>query len=141
MRPPSASPAPRGGTAASAQVTADLLRLLDRLGVSRSELARRLGASPAHVTQILRGDTNFTLVSLEKLAAALGAELRVVLDLEPTARAAVVGEAAGPEPAPVGAPDRPRSPSRPRTRSRSGPRREPRTEAPDRPPDSSWRVW
>ena len=113
-------------------MTADLLRLMERRGLSRSELARRLGASPAHVTQILRGDTNFTLVSLEKLAAALGAELRVVLDAEPAERAAVAA-AAGHRSDPA--------PARPRSRPPSQRRAEPRAATPPRPPDSSWRVW
>jgi transcriptional regulator with XRE-family HTH domain len=144
VRAPPTSPVPLDAPTASARVTAELLRLMDRRGVSRSELARRLGASPAHVTQILRGDTNFTLVSLEKLAAALGAQLRVVLDGEPAERAAVATEATGhrPDSAPATVVEPPRSPSRPRRRSRSGPRREPPgTETPGRPPDSSWRVW
>ena len=64
-------------------MTADLLLLMERRGVSRSELARRLGASPAHVTQILHNNTNFTLISLKKLAAALSTEVRVALKPDP----------------------------------------------------------
>lgn len=59
--------------------TEDIWNLMEAQGLSRSELAARLGASPAYVTKILRGNANFTLVSMAKLASALGAELRVHL--------------------------------------------------------------
>lgn len=59
--------------------TEDVWSLMEMQGLSRSELAARLNASPAYVTKILRGNANFTLVSMAKLAAALGAELRVHL--------------------------------------------------------------
>ncbi|MEX1023163.1 MAG: helix-turn-helix transcriptional regulator, partial [Dehalococcoidia bacterium] len=47
------------------------------LDVSRAELARRLGTSPAWVTQLLRGDENLTLRTLGKLAVALEFEWAV----------------------------------------------------------------
>lgn len=53
---------------------------MERKGISRSELARRLGTSPAYVTKILRGNANFTLATMVKLARALGADLRVGLE-------------------------------------------------------------
>lgn len=53
---------------------------MERQGITRSELARRLGATPAYVTKILRGKANFTLATMVRLARALGAELRVQLD-------------------------------------------------------------
>ena len=59
--------------------TEDIWNLMEAQGLSRSELAARLGASPAYVTKILRGNANFTLVSMVKLASALGGELRVHL--------------------------------------------------------------
>jgi len=40
--------------------------------VSRSELARRLGVSPAYVTKLLRGHANMTIETLAKIAFALG---------------------------------------------------------------------
>lgn len=57
--------------------THDLLRTMARQGVSKSDLARRLGTSPAYVTKILRGNANFTLLSMVKLARALNSEVRV----------------------------------------------------------------
>jgi len=59
--------------------TEDIWNLMEAQGLSRSELAARLSASPAYVTKILRGNANFTLVSMVKLASALGGELRVHL--------------------------------------------------------------
>ena len=61
------------------ELTEDICRLMEAQEVSRSELARRLGTSPAYVTKILRGNANFTLTSLVKLCRALNAELRVEL--------------------------------------------------------------
>jgi transcriptional regulator with XRE-family HTH domain len=59
--------------------TEGLARVMEREGVSRAELARRLGATPAYVTKILRGNVNFTLATMVRLARALGAELQVQL--------------------------------------------------------------
>jgi transcriptional regulator with XRE-family HTH domain len=52
---------------------------LGRSGISRTELAKRLGTTPAYVTKILRGSTNFTLATMVRLARALGVELSVKL--------------------------------------------------------------
>ena len=38
----------------------DLVRAMEEAGISRAELARRLGSSPAYVTKILRGNVNFS---------------------------------------------------------------------------------
>jgi transcriptional regulator with XRE-family HTH domain len=61
------------------EVTEDVVREMERQGVSRTELAQRLGASPAYVTKILRGKVNFTLATMMRLARALDSELRVQL--------------------------------------------------------------
>ena len=59
--------------------TEEIFGLMERKGVTRSELARRLGTSPAYITKILRGNANFTLATMVRLARALGADLRVQL--------------------------------------------------------------
>lgn len=46
------------------EVTEAIATLLQEQEVSRSELARRIGKSPAYVTKLLRGDNNFTLRTL-----------------------------------------------------------------------------
>ncbi len=63
--------------------TEELFRLMESRNVTRSELARRLGTSPAYVTKILRGNANFTLATMVRLARALEAE--VSFQLRPTA--------------------------------------------------------
>jgi transcriptional regulator with XRE-family HTH domain len=55
--------------------------LMDRQGVSKAELARRVGKSRAYVTQSLGGDRNMTLGTLASFADALNAD--AVVDLKP----------------------------------------------------------
>lgn len=65
--------------------TEALVRRMEEQGMSRAELARRLGTSQAYVTKVLRGNVNFTLATLAKLGRATGAQVR--LDLcEPAKR-------------------------------------------------------
>ena len=52
-------------------VTESIAALLEKQNVSRAELARRLGKSPAFVTKLLRGDNNFTLRTLSDVFFAL----------------------------------------------------------------------
>lgn len=66
--------------------TEALARRMEEEGVSRAELARRLGTSQAYVTKVLRGNVNFTLATLVKLARAVGGEVK--LDLGEPARPA-----------------------------------------------------
>jgi transcriptional regulator with XRE-family HTH domain len=48
-------------------------------GLSQTAFAKRLGVSKAYVSQIFDGKTNLTLLSLSKVAKALGADLSVTL--------------------------------------------------------------
>ena len=57
--------------------TDSLEALMQRRGVNKSELARRIETSPAYITKILRGSTNFTLETMVKLVRALDGELHV----------------------------------------------------------------
>ncbi|MGL4398710.1 MAG: helix-turn-helix domain-containing protein, partial [Luteolibacter sp.] len=50
----------------------------------RTALADKIGSSPAYITKILRGETNFTLDSMVKIATALGCELTIGLRPVPT---------------------------------------------------------
>jgi len=59
--------------------TEDLCRVMDEKDVTRAELARRIETSPAYVTKILRGNSNFTLASMVRVAFALGCEVRIHL--------------------------------------------------------------
>ena len=57
--------------------TDSLETLMLRRGVNKSELARRIETSPAYITKILRGSTNFTLETMVKLVRALDGVLHV----------------------------------------------------------------
>ncbi len=56
-------------------VTEDILVAMEELGVSKKELARKLGKSPSFVTQTLNGSRNMTLGTLSDIAFTLGASL------------------------------------------------------------------
>jgi|SRR6185437_9801115 DNA-binding Xre family transcriptional regulator len=47
--------------------------------ISRADLAHSMGVSPGRVSQILSGDENLTVRTLSSVAAALGAEVEVIL--------------------------------------------------------------
>ena len=64
--------------------TEGLHKMMEANEVSRSELARRLGVSPAYITKVLRGNVNFTLDSMVRLARAAGGE--VSLQVAPKAQ-------------------------------------------------------
>jgi transcriptional regulator with XRE-family HTH domain len=67
---------------ASIEFTNALVTRMREAGVSRSELARMIKATPAYISKILRGATNFSLDSMVKIANALNCELR--LHLQPS---------------------------------------------------------
>ncbi len=55
----------------------DLARLMEEQGVTRAELARRMGTSRAYITKVLGGDANFTLLTMVKLAMALDGAVHI----------------------------------------------------------------
>ncbi len=61
------------------EFTEELCRVMEERAMTRAELARRAGTSPAYITKILRGSTNFTLATMAKLARALEMEVRLHL--------------------------------------------------------------
>jgi transcriptional regulator with XRE-family HTH domain len=63
-------------------------RLMEEQKVSRAELARRLGTSPAYVTKILHWTANLTLTSMSKIALAFGSRVYLTLAPVPPARRA-----------------------------------------------------
>jgi transcriptional regulator with XRE-family HTH domain len=67
---------------ASIEFTNAMVTRMREAGVSRSELARMIKATPAYISKILRGATNFSLDSMVKIANALNCELR--LHLQPS---------------------------------------------------------
>ncbi len=54
-------------------------RRMEQAGVTRAELARRLGTSAAAVTVALRGDANLTIDRMVRMAHALDATVHVHL--------------------------------------------------------------
>lgn len=53
--------------------------LMKRKHINRSELARKMGTSLPYVTKVMRGDANFTLETMAKVAMALNATVDVRL--------------------------------------------------------------
>lgn len=66
---------------ARVDVSADLCVLLARAGVSRSELAERLGWTRARVTQVLSGRGNLTIDTVHAVTRALGYAFDLVFRL------------------------------------------------------------
>jgi len=56
-----------------------LCRLMEERGVSRRQLAERLGTSRAYITRILRTDYNLTAETMVKLARVLDARVELAL--------------------------------------------------------------
>ena len=55
--------------------TEDLVRLMEQREVSKADLAKRIKSSPAYVTKVLRGDTNFTIETMVRLVRAVDGQL------------------------------------------------------------------
>jgi len=55
--------------------TEDLVRLMEQRGVSNAVLAKKIGSSPAYITKVLRGDTNFTVETMVRLVRAVNGQL------------------------------------------------------------------
>lgn len=91
---------------ASIRFTEELLARMKSCGLTRSALAEKIGSSPAYVTKILRGDTNFTLDSMVRIAQALECEIDFILrplapPATPTQRSKVSYRNAAPLPSPI----------------------------------------
>lgn len=74
-------------------VTEQMQTALDKAGISRSELARRLGKTPGFITQTFSGK-NLTLTTIADTCTALG--FRLVPNLEPLGDAATRQRSSGP---------------------------------------------
>ena len=72
--------------AAALEFTEELVARMKSQGVSRADLARKIGCSPAYVTKILRGSTNFTLETMVKIADVLGCKVRTHLQSDDHSR-------------------------------------------------------
>ncbi|MDD9979877.1 MAG: helix-turn-helix transcriptional regulator [Gammaproteobacteria bacterium] len=63
-------------------VTETLTQALDHAGVTRAELARRLGRSPGFVSQVFGGGRNLTLRTIADIAAALSVRPALTLSAD-----------------------------------------------------------
>ena len=69
--------------AAMRRFVLDIDRRMKERNISRSELAETLKTSAAYITKVMRGDVNFTLETMTKLALAVGGKLQVrVIDAD-----------------------------------------------------------
>lgn len=59
------------------EVAIEVEDAMKRESVTKSELAKRLGHSPAWITKVLRGDANPTLETMQKVAEALSHDVHV----------------------------------------------------------------
>lgn len=76
-----APPLPAGALRTKAQLAAQLQAAMRAAGLTKAELARRMGTSRSALDRLLdAGDTGLTLATLASVAAALGrqVELRLV---------------------------------------------------------------
>ena len=74
-------------------------------GLTRADLASRMGVSPGRISQVLSGGENLTLRTLASIATALDARFEMDLRPRETGNGAVD---AAPQPAPAVAAERPR---------------------------------
>lgn len=58
-------------------ITERICELMEVRGINRKQLAELIGSSPAFITKILNGNSNFTLKTMLSLADVLGCELAV----------------------------------------------------------------
>lgn len=68
---------------AQVEFTEQLHELMQRRRATKSELARRIGSSPAYVTKVMRGSTNFTLATMVRLTRALEGRLEIKIKPDP----------------------------------------------------------
>ncbi|MDR1581526.1 MAG: helix-turn-helix transcriptional regulator [Synergistaceae bacterium] len=70
----------------------NFFRLMTEKNIGKAQLAKKIGVSKPYISKILRGDENFTVKTLAKVAFALGCEIdvnfrsmRQSAELKPTA--------------------------------------------------------
>lgn len=75
------------GELAKVAVAADLAILVAEAGISRSDLAKKLGWTRARVSQVLSGQGNLTIETMHAVAKAAGSSFDVVFRKPAAARA------------------------------------------------------
>lgn len=59
------------------EFTVELHKLMKLRNISKADLAKKIGSSPAYVTKVFRGNANFTIGSMIKLVNALDGKLSI----------------------------------------------------------------
>ncbi len=59
------------------ELNEQILELLYKKGMTRKQLAKELGVSPAYITKLLNGNPNLTLKSLVKIATVMDVSLSI----------------------------------------------------------------
>lgn len=55
----------------------ELIGLMEDQGISRSELAKRMGVQPSRITSMMSGSNNFTIETLVRAGRAVGADIEL----------------------------------------------------------------
>jgi len=74
--------------------TMQLHEEMQKQGLTRTELANRIGASQPYVTRILKGRENLTVATMVKLARAIGLKVHISLENAGAEEVAPAGRAA-----------------------------------------------
>jgi transcriptional regulator with XRE-family HTH domain len=61
------------------EFTEDLSLWMESKKISQADLAASMGVSQPYISKVLKGNVNFTLATMTKLARALGAEVHIRL--------------------------------------------------------------
>jgi transcriptional regulator with XRE-family HTH domain len=77
------------------KVTEEMLGLLEEINLSQSALAEKMGVSRAHISRILNAAPNMTLLTIAKIAVALGVTPDVCLKNESNYLKTIVPISAG----------------------------------------------
>jgi transcriptional regulator with XRE-family HTH domain len=57
--------------------TESIYQLMEARGMKKADLAKKIGKTPAYITKVFRGNANFTLETMVRLARALGGNLTI----------------------------------------------------------------
>lgn len=60
-------------------VSTEIYQIMAEKGITKADLAKRLGTSKAYVTKILTGDANLSLKTLAKIQNALNSQFKISL--------------------------------------------------------------
>lgn len=60
-------------------IVEELLALMEEQGITRSELAKRMGVQPSRITSMMTGSNNFTIGTLVRAGRAVGADIELHL--------------------------------------------------------------